>query len=112
MLELAVPERFTRFELDKDAFDKQHGCVYMQKHSNGKLKLSNYWQRALSNLTESHDTVHRDCIAAFQAAHLLQLYSKSTKSSVRTDQDDPKGILNVLGAAGKLAHWRFCLYEL
>lgn len=60
---LAPPRLQGAYTLDTDAWDKQIGCVVLQKKPDGTAKPIGHWSRSLNDTESAYNTMHRECRA-------------------------------------------------
>lgn len=93
------------------AFNGQVGCVLLQQQKDGTNQPIGYWSYSANQAQRPYDTTHRKFHAVASAVLLLRLYVEETISTIRTDHDSLKCILNLSDATGMLVRWLLRLSE-
>lgn len=100
---LAVWQLHGTYTADTDAYDREVGCVLLQKQPGGLGKKTSYCSRSLTGTERVYDLIPRECLAVVYGVLLLRPYLEGTHLTALRDQDGLKWILILACATDKLA---------
>lgn len=75
---LALPRFQGQYTVNTDAYDRQIGCVLLQKLPDGHNKQIGYWSSSLTDSERANNTAHRECLPVVWVVFLFRPYLKGT----------------------------------
>lgn len=91
---IALPKSSGHKTLDKDACDKQVGCLLLPLQDDETTRPAGFCSH------KHNDTTERECLAIVWSVLILCLYLKGTRFTIRTDQESLKLIPKFTDSTG------------
>lgn len=84
-------------------FEKEVGCLLLQRQPKRPGKPKGYWSRTLIKSDQPYDRTDRECLPVVCSIVLLRMYLEGSRLTIQMDHETLRCILNMMNMTGKLA---------